>query len=346
MLSFSPLLSDAIARVCREPATKIVALYPHFDHAVIVNLLDLVSNFLRNNLNNIGDKDFVFKFNGKDGSLKTESLTAPLLLDLFSKGANLISVDNKLNVVSVEKIDLSLVGLSTYSKDNDCCLFYVHDSVEMVIYAQGLTLNEVNLVFPMIAPLTRKKYAKNAFAYQSAIIEHYKKRIRYGGQYSYHWKDRAKRTLQNHPQKTERLFHDNLQNWLDENLEGASVLGGVKKVSNDETDIEIRVYGENNIYYIVEVKWLGSNGSTTYSESRLRDAIVQVSEYLQRDSGVSEVCLVAYDGRDTKEFDKLDAIAGEPEQWKQISYCQTEKMPLRSKGLVFFLDSKSASDKK
>lgn len=346
MLSHSPLLSDAIARVCREPATKILTIYPYLDHGRIVNLIDLITKFIQVNLANIGDKDFVFKFLADNESVKSEPLNISLLIDLFNSGANLVSIDDELGVLSTEKIDLSLSGLSSYSQNNKCCLFYFHDCTDMVIYANGLTLSEVNLFSLAKAPLTRKKFSKHAMAYQSAIIDHYKKRIRYGGQYSYHWKERSTRTLENYPRKTERIFHDNLQNWLDENLEGAMVLGGVNKVSDDETDIEIRVYGESNLYYILEVKWLGSNGATTYSEARLRDAIVQVKEYIQRDPGVSEVCLVAYDGRRFEEFDKLDALNGETDQWKQISYCQTEELPPKGKGLVFFLESKSASDKK
>ena len=53
-----------------------------------------------------------------------------------------------------------------------------------------------------------------------------------------------------------RSLRNNLQNWLEEHLNGAVVQGGVKKVTNDETGIEIRVHGESK-FYIIEVKWLG-----------------------------------------------------------------------------------------
>jgi hypothetical protein len=344
IFSRSPQLTDAIAAVCREPATKIVSSYPDLDYDQVVGFFNTVTQFLRENSSQLGSRQFLIRphFNNEGNSLATP-LTLSSLIDTLNSGATVISIDGKFCLIGIDKTTLSLSGISAYSIEHDCCLFHIHNGIEIIVYAKGCVLKEINLLAPMASPFVRKRFARPANAYCLAIIDHYHQRIRYGGLYSDHWEDREHRILRNPPQKTERIFHVNLQNWLDENLDGASVLGKVKKISDDETDIEIRVHSESNIYYIVEVKWLGTNGSTTFSESRLRDGIKQVNEYLQRNPETSEVCLVAYDGRTLAKFDELTAINGETEQWKEISGCQTESLLQRGKGLVFFLESHFAS---
>ncbi|MBN8582679.1 MAG: hypothetical protein J0L96_18590 [Anaerolineae bacterium] len=347
VLSRSPQLSTAIANVCREPATKIVSVFPDLDHEKISVFFEVVTKFLRDHIAEIGERQFVIKpiFSIKS-TPKTPLLTSDVLINALRIGANLIEVDENFSMISSTKISLSSPELSSYSKDNECCLLFVQNGVEIVVYAKGYTLSEINLIAPLASPSTRKKFAKSGHAYKLSIIDHYRQRIRYGGIYSDYWHDRNKRILQNPLKKTEKLFHNNLQNWLDENLEGASVLGCVKKISEDETDIEIRLHSESNVYFIVEVKWLGDNGKTKYSESRLRDGIKQVNAYLQRDPLASEVCLVAYDGRQLSKFEELPAINEEPEQWKEISECQSEILLQRGMGLVFYLESRFASNTK
>jgi hypothetical protein len=272
-------------------------------------------------------------------------LTSSAVLDSLDKGLNVIAINEELNIVGYDKISsLSQTELSLYSRRKKCCIFFVYGGAEIVIIAKGLVKAELNALAPATNPTVHKKYARNVHNYILSIIDHYQNRIRYGS-YSDHWKDKQARILRNTPQKTEKIFHGNLQNWLDENIEGGAVQGGVKKVSGDETDIEIRVHGESK-FYIIEVKWLGYNGHSRHSEPRLESAITQVKEYLKREPQAFEACLVVYDGRQLEEFNTLEAINLQPEQWKEIRKCRSEVLPDRGKGYVFFLENKSASEKR
>jgi hypothetical protein len=196
---------------------------------------------------------------------------------------------------------------------------------------------------PLRGPVLRKKTARYAYDYKLSIIDHYQEHMRHPGNFSDHWSDKDKRILRHEPIPTEKIFHDNLWSWLDQNIEGGIVLGGRKMVSNDETDIEIRLFSEP-IFYIIEIKWLGNNGHKyDHSVSRLAEGIVQSNEYLQRDPNATEVCLVVYDGRSVDEFNALKAIDEQPRQWKRICECDTEKLSPRGDGYVFFLESAAAS---
>lgn len=341
----SPHIMEAISKVCRDSALKIVLELPAFEFARVHYCISEITKLLRKIHSDLGTMDFVLQLDFSDQISNPATLSATSILKELRTGANIILVDDELKIVGIEQVvNTSQSELSLYSRSNSCCILHVFNGTEIVIYANGLSIKEMNVLKPLYGPTTRKKYSRSAQDYQLSMIDHYKQRIQYGGAYSEHWEDRANRILRKTPKKTERIFHDNLQNWLDENLNGVVVQGGVKKITDDETDIEIRVHGDSR-FYIIEVKWLGYNGSTSYSESRLRDGITQVREYLQRDSFAFEACLAVYDGRVIDRFNELECINGEEEQWKEIDKCQSEVLPPRGKGMVFYLESKSASDK-
>lgn len=327
------------------PATRIVGEIPGINHHQIDTLLKQVLVFLRENVNDLGDRELLLKVEFNSAKKEIQKMSSEAILEALKVGENILEIDHNFVIVGLDKLSvLSLSDISFFSQENNCCLFHVYNGVELVIYANGRTIIELNALAPATSPMAHKKYARSAHNYELALKDHYKNRIRFGGAFSDHWEDRKTRKLRSFPKKTEKMFHDNLQNYLDENLDGAVVYGNVKKITDDATDIEIRVYGQE-VLYIIEVKWLGSNGATSYSETRLSDGISQVEQYLQRDPVVKEVCLVAYDARNLAQFNGLMSVDEMKDQWKEITECKGKSLPVRSKGYVFYLESKFASDK-
>lgn len=346
MFRKSPQITAAISNVCRDAATKVVLELPELEYDLVSPCLERVHDFLQNNQRDLGAMECIFKLDFSGLAHAQEDLTVSSLCQNLGTGANIIIIDENLKIKGLDSIpSTALSELSQYSKSQACCIIHVFSGVEMVIYANGLIKNELNALRPLRGPVTHKKTARHGNDYILSILEHYQKRIRYPGIFSDHWENRQNRVLKNSPKKTEKIFHDNLWGWLLENLEYAVVSGNVGKVTGDETDIEISIHGEPR-FYIIEVKWLGTNGYSKHSEPRLRDGITQVKEYLERDPAASEACLVAYDGRDMEKFEALGCCDYETEQWKEIRTCQTAELPPRGKGFVFYLESQSASEKR
>jgi hypothetical protein len=136
-----------------------------------------------------------------------------------------------------------------------------------------------------------------------------------------------------------------LTNWLIDNLSAKKINFKVKKISTDETDIEIVKHGGDT--YLIEIKWLGKNeGNTEYDENRVAAAFDQIKNYLDVDKDVLEVTLVVYDGRKAEEFNKFSCIRSEDGNWKEINECKARKMPLKGTGFLFLLISETASIRK
>lgn len=337
---------EAVAAVCKDPAMKIVAISTHLNFEVVSNLIYQIWSFLRNNHDTIGESEYLLEIQFVKCPAKAKQLDAQYILNCLQKGANIIKINHRLRVLGLSNLDaLSAPAISDYSKTNQCCVIHVINGLDFRIYHDGLIIKEMNVNNPFSQPLTAKKYSRQASDYIQSIIDHYKTRIRFA-QFSSHWAppgSREKRILHGE-RKTEMIFHDNLWNWLDENLD-AIVYGMVNKLSKDQTDIEIRGRGKP-LFYILEVKWLGSNGKTSYSWGRLSDGITQVMKYLDIEPQCLEACLVTYDGRELGEFRKLEECDGEADQWKEFRKCDDAEFPPKGKGLLLFLENETASIRK
>jgi hypothetical protein len=346
---YSPEITEALSIVCRAPATKIATLDPTLDIAKVGMCIKRLLDFLADGIEIIGRQEYLiaFDFGRKVG--RSDPVSAARIVEYLGQGFNVIVLDSDFDVVRLDNVDpVCGSAVSEYSEAKDCTAFHVLNGLDVVIYSKGRTIKEMNARLPSSSEITHKRLARNGLDYKLSLIEFYQNRVRYSQQ-SDHWRppgDRSKRILCREiaGRKTEMIFHANLRNWLDENLEGAMVLGGVKKVSDDETDIEIRVY--RGPYFILEIKWVGTNGVTPYSESRIRDGIKQVENYLARDPEVREICLVVYDGRPLEKWQQLECCNQEDGQWKEIKRCMQVEFPLRAYGLVFFLENEDASKRK
>jgi len=339
----SPEMAEAVAAVCRQPATKIVMESTHLNLDVVSNSLYQIWVFLRQNCGNIGELEYLLELQFIECPTHAKQLDTQYILECLQKGANVIQINHELRTIGISSIELlSGPEISNYSKVQQCCVIHVINGSDFCIYYNGLTIKEMNVNSPFSQALSRKKFSRQASDYKLAIIDHYKGSVRFA-QDSPHWDppgNREKRVLYGKG-RTEMIFHRDLWKWLDDNL-NASVYGMVNKLSSDQTDIEIRA--REPLFFILEVKWLGTNSSkTTHSWDRLKGGITQVKNYLDTEPQCLEACLVTYDGRKIEEFRKLEECDGEVDQWKEFRRCDTKEFPPKGKGLLFFLESETAS---
>lgn len=343
MFNINPAMKAAISKVCNDPATKIVSVLPDLNREQVQHYLERIFDFLRDSFEDLKEVEYLLRvgFSSSTPDFR-KKLDTPFISQTLRASANTFFIDADFNVLGIDDRDTSASAISEYSFQEKCCVIHILNGVDFIIYANGLTIKEMNIRSPLQGPMTRKRYARSAHDYKLSIIEHYQNRVRFS-QFCDHWADKNERLLRAERQ-TEMIFHSNLQNWLEEHLEYATVYGRVKKVTGNETDIEIRTLGGRGRFYIIEVKWLGKNASkTTYTQDDLARAFKQVKNYLDSEKDVLEACLVAYDGRSLEDFRKLEHCGGELDQWKKVQRCQSEELPPRGTGLVFFLESRSAS---
>lgn len=341
----SPEMAEALGAVCRHPAVKIVAFSPNLDVEIVSSCLSQIWLFLKDNKNVLGELGYILELRFCECAVEKKQLSSQYILDCLNQGTNVIKINYNLDTLGFSNIGvLGVPEISEYSRSNQCCIIHVINGIDFRIYHNGLAIKDMNVDNLFSQSLTIRRHSRQASDYKQSIIDHYHQRIRFA-QFSSHWDppgDRKKRILHGE-RKTEMIFHDNLWNWLEENL-NASVYGMVNKLSSDQTDIEIRA--REPLFYILEVKWLGSNGKTSYSWGRLSDGITQVMNYLDIEPQCLEACLVTYDGRELEEFRKLEECDGEADQWKEFRKCDDAEFPPKGKGLLFFLENETASIRK
>lgn len=338
----SPEFQNAVASVLKKPAFSIVAEIESLSAKKVSGWLENCTAFMKNNFNELGSSPYVIEL--VDENDKTKTLEPLDIINKCKLGFNVFKIDHMMRLVGFDNIQaLSGSKLSQYSRANRCALLHIINGVDFIIYANGLTIREMNTNRPTMRDPIIKPTSRSGYDYELSLQEHYKNRVRYS-QACNHWHDKKKRILIG-DRKTEDIFQENLLNWYIENLYDSHVIGKVNKLSKDETDIEIKPIQGGN--YLLEIKWLGKNASgTEYPASRIKEGIIQVKNYLKRDTDVLEATIIVYDGRPLDSFNSIKHDKEEPEQWKIITQFKRTKLPLRGKAYVFFLESEAASKRK
>lgn len=341
-LDRDPILAAAISLAIKDYASKIIFEFPELDRETVSVAIEKIVEFIRDNISRLEQSSFVIKLDFLAQAQQKSKLDISDVLKALNLGINVFVINAQLGIADYSKIDiLSDASVSAYSREQNACVLYFFGR-EMRIFAKGYLKHHFNVLKPLIQEPKHISYRVDAHNYDLAIKEHFKK-IRFGGIHSDHWQDRTKRILKAKPDKTEKHFQFNLWRWLDSQLDDADVLAEVHKITDDRTDIEIRVRRDGTLY-IIEVKWLGINEhKTAYREDRIVEGINQVNNYIKREKFQSEVCLVAYDARKESDFEILEYTNCEPGQWKEIQSCQGVKLIDNARGFVFFLESKTAS---
>ena len=340
--SYPPEILLEINRVCKEPCLEIFNSFPEEDLLIddIEDFLKRIYAFIAANYNDLGSVEYLLKLNFSD---KGENvLNAGYILKEKSNNKQLYEIDHQLNTInSIILNDLSDTLLCKHTRDTNSVILFVLNGLDTKLYCRGMIVGEINALNPGALPKINKRLGRSARDYKYSLKDFYKERVR--NNVTKHWNDPSKRILLGG--KTEDIFQFNLCNYLQENINAARIIPKVKKISQDETDIEIIEHGGNS--YLIELKWLGVNTTgTPYNETRIRDSFSQVKNYLEIDKEVIEATLLVFDGRTFAEYNKLVSIDEEVGHWKEIRECMTEVLPLKGKGFVFFLISESASQRK
>jgi hypothetical protein len=338
--TYSPETNAKIEKLCRDCAVLVMLDYPNYSLDVIDEFLKTVTNFVKDNFPKLGAKEYLLVLDFSDTAIASV-LNADIIIDEIKNDNNLFIINKNLNVLHVERIDrISNVSVAKYSRDNKCVLLLIHNGAEVSFYSNGIPIEQRNLNHPSALPVLNKRFSRAAEDYKVSLIEFYKEKVRTN--LTDHWHNPQKRVLRGG--KTEDIFQNALVQWLMDNLSAKKINFKVKKISADETDIEIIKHGGDT--FLLELKWLGKNENSNYPVSKLTAAIDQVENYLESDLEVLEATLVVYDGRPQADFNKLIFVEEESGNWKELKECDSKKLSFRGSAFVFYLISETASKRK
>lgn len=334
---------NIVQEVMSRPISKIVALLPEINKILMSNALDSLINFVKNHSASLGDDKFVIRLlDYQNTSGEGEQISVETIVSALSDGDNVITMTcngyiNELPCFS----ELDNASLSSFSEEKVIALVDCGQFIE--IYANGCCIKELDVLHPKSGPRQTTKFSRLAKDFPLIIHDHYMKHVKYA-QSTSHWHDREKRILRCTPQQTEFIFHKDLWNWFEDHKTDFIVFGEVRKLSPDRTDIEL-VTTKGGKRYIIEIKWLGKNSNKTeFTESKIKDGIKQINQYLERERHTLIAALVVYNGRSEDNYKKLNSVSTDfSDDWCELSQWGDEQVPARGKCLIYFLDSKTAS---
>lgn len=341
----SPEYQLAIDHVCKDVGTKIFTqLGAEIDWSLdkISSAFDTWLEFILSNPQKMTSISCLFCIQ-LDNNTTGEKLVGTNYKELIKHGFNIYTLNQESRIVNKEisDDDIDDVFSSNFSMNNTkSIIIQVENGVSYRVWFQGLLLASKQVLNPVLATPSTSKYTLDANQYQESMKQCYEKKFRLSGGINSIWEDKGNRILKSG--KTEALFHDPLYEWLDLNLSRAKVVGNVKKISDDETDIEIVSLNTGHIY-LIEVKWTGTNGKSSPAVGVIKNAIQQVKNYMEQEDDLTEACLVNFDGREFEKFNELEAIDEKPHFWKIKKKCKGQELPDNALGIVFYLENETAS---
>jgi hypothetical protein len=263
----------------------------------IGKFVDLVKEFVKAHKTFVQNKHFSFGLGKTSGTAK---VTKALFASELSKGNTIITVDENFMFLSAQKGDIKVRGSQERSKSGL--------SVELLCWgtyafylAAGVVLEEEDLSSAKSDPPTLNPWRRPVSSFAEMLEDHMQRVVRREQGIKY-WKDKKKRILLNPEEGTERIFHRSLYWWLRENVADLiRIAAETRGFGQDATDILIVTAAGS---FIVEVKWLGDNGSKKYDRVRINQGLLQVKLYLDNDKTLVWGHLVCYDGRSEQEHQK------------------------------------------
>jgi len=271
------------------------------------------------------DKHFAFVL-GKITS--GHKLTKQRMAQELANGKSVIEVDEELAFVSAQSGKVTLTGAQ--ERGNKA------RSIELLCWgtwgfslAAGVLLKDEDLSNPSSVPPTPNQW-KRPIAQIVEILDDHMGRVVKREQGVKYWKDKGKRILLNPDGGTERIFHRSLFWWLGENVSDLiRIAGETRGLGQDAMDI-LMVTSAGS--FIIEVKWLGNNGSKKYGQLRIDQGLLQVKLYLENDKALIWGHLVCYDGR------------SEEAHLKESCFDASQKHADCLEPSILFLDSKTPSE--
>ena len=218
--------------------------------------------------------------------------------------------------------------VSNYGEQNKKVILRLDGEI-LEVWINGFLRHMVNVMHPISQKEKRvNKYARSYKDYKLLVDDH--SAMRLINLMDEYWHDRGKRILRKGD--TEKYFQKSLFDWLDSCLSDARPKIETRTNAGDRTDIDIYAHFEG-AHYVIEIKWLGKNGSgTEYKQDKIIAGIGQIITYLERDSNLNEVYLVFYDGRPEEEHIKASDF-------------DKALIPPKGECKIIFLESETASTK-
>lgn len=316
-----------------------------WDFALGSEIISRLIGFLRNNRDELGDLQFGFELR-QTVSPSAEMITANSVVSTNSNEPMLITLDQELRVIGSRPLDLDPTEAPemTFSEASEDTVVAQYESKSVVrFYANGFTSGCVSLDAPGKKPPMSAKFSRLAEDYELGVRDHYREEVKYW-QGTDHWAERRQRVLRKElgvANTTESIFHRSLTLWLNLHLD-ADVRSEARTVDSDEPDIFIAAYGGK--LFVIEVKWLGHNGTTPYAVPRLTKSFGQLRTYLNKLKHVQKGTLVVYDARAKGEFDALVTTDQPEDGCVMIEKCNNAKIHARGSCMVLFLENKTASE--
>jgi len=342
--SFTKESLVAVAEVFTSITARLIKHFPDWDFAKVTDQIDKLQSTLASMSAALGAQHFVIEITQDDDSGKLP-ISAKEILAANSDGISKIRVGKHLNIILTENFTSdSPTPVELSEKSQNTVLLHREASNAVTIYAKGYTAGHFDLVSPHRRPPVSSRFARRAEDYEYSILDHYREHVRYW-QSTDHWDKRPQRLLfaLKGTAKTEEMFHRDLQNWLEKNLQ-AQVWRGPKDTTRDELDILI--VSPKGRTYLIEVKWMGENSNST--KCTLRDiskGLGQLKTYLTKQTHIKRGTLVGYDGRAKSDFEAMASISDEQTVGcKRLECCNGVTVPERGSCLILFLENKTASE--
>lgn len=288
-MELSPEQFASLKRVLSEPAAKVAALVPAAADKIEI-VLGKLEALVRRHVGSFGGQRVLFKYSpgGSGGTL----LSARVIAELVKAQTPIATVgdDGCLLAAAAGSVTLQAAAKESENGPTVCLLC---SAGQVVVFAAGKVVAEIGTAPPPI--LGQIDLRRSYTELQESFDDHFhhciesEKALRY-------WADRRRRILLAGPDGTEKLFHHNLFWWCNNFIKDAlDVYGETQAMGQDKTDITI-VTEVGNI--VIEVKWLGRNeNDTRYAKVRIQEGMLQVADYLNRNSRLMQGYLVVYDAR-------------------------------------------------
>jgi hypothetical protein len=196
-------------------------------------------------------------------------------------------------IVEAKKGAVTLLAAANKS-DREISLCVVCGAGQLWIFTAGKLIAEIGDAPP---PITgRADWRRSWQELRTSLDEHFEHCVESEKGFRY-WHDRKKRVLLVGPDGTEKLFHHSLFWWCNNFIiDAIDVHGEANAMGQDKTDITIVT--EIGLI-VIEVKWMGQNANNTrYAQVRIKEGMIQVADYLNRNNRLMKGFLVMYDARD------------------------------------------------
>ncbi len=324
-MNLAPDQFSSLKRILSEPSAKVDALVPD-SAGKSQALLQHLEALVRRHDSAFCGKRLLLKHS--PAGIGSKYLNDGVVRQLIAAKTDAVLIDDNCNVILAERGDTSLPAAAAESEDSKS-LCFVCSPGKIIVFAAGRLIAEIGSDPPSLEE--RSEWRKGWIELPAIFNDHFSNCVESEQNLRY-WKDSKKRTLLIGPDGTEKLFHHSLFWWCNKFIKDAlDVYGEAHSMGQDKTDITV-VTEVGNI--VIEVKWLGTNEKNTrYIEVRIAEGLVQVADYLNRNSRLMSGYLVLYDARSDSDHRQSSTY---PEA------CRHEKC---YEPILFFLRSEAPSQR-